>query len=55
MLLDGRAAHFEEVGEGGTGVALGFVAVEMELREGGVVGLDRGVRGLQRKEAHWAD
>jgi hypothetical protein len=34
------AGDFEEVGEGGAGVALGFVAVEVELREGGVVGLD---------------
>jgi hypothetical protein len=30
------------------------VAVEMELGQRGVVGLDRGVGGLQREEAHWA-
>ena len=59
VLLDevpgvGMAAFLEEVGEGGAGVAFGVVAVEVELGEGGVVGLDRGVRGLQRKEAHLA-
>ena len=59
VLLDevprvGVAALLDEVGEGGAGVALGVVAVEVELGEGGVVGLDRDVRGLQREEAHWA-
>ena len=34
------------------GVALGVVAVELELGEGGVVGLDRGVRWLEGEEAH---
>ena len=51
VLLDevpvvGGAAFFEEVGEGGAGVSFGLVAVELELREGGVVGLDGSVRGF---------
>jgi hypothetical protein len=51
VLLDevpgvGWAAAFEEVSEGGAGVAFGGVAVELELREGSVVGLDGGVGGF---------
>ncbi len=42
----GRAAFFEEVGEGGAGVAFGGVALAVELREGGVIGLDGLVRRL---------
>ncbi len=40
------AAGLEEVGEGGAGVAFGGVAVLLELREDGLVVLDRGVRWL---------
>ena len=50
----GRGTLLEQIGEGGAGIALGSVAVLQEQGEGGVVGLDRGVRGLQREEAHWA-
>ena len=57
VLLDevpgvGVAALLEEVGEGGAGVALGGVAVLQEQGKGGVVGLDRSVRGLEGEEAH---
>jgi hypothetical protein len=49
------AAFLGEVGEGGAGVAFSVVTVEVELGEGGVVVLDRGVRGLKREEAHRVD
>ena len=39
-------AAFEEIAEGGAGVALGFVAVLEELVEGGVIVLDGLVRGF---------
>jgi hypothetical protein len=45
----GSGAALEQVGEGGAGVAFRGVAVELELGEGGVVGLDRGVGGLEGK------
>jgi hypothetical protein len=51
MPFVGLGAFLEDIGEGGAGVALGVVAVEVELGEGGVVVFDRGVRGLQREEA----
>lgn len=46
----GGAALFEEVGEGGAGVALGGVAVFVELGESFVVGLDGLVSGLERED-----
>ena len=44
----------KECSKGVAGVAFGDEPVLLELGEGGVVGLDWGVRGLQREEAHWA-
>ena len=57
VLLDevpviGSGGALEEVGEGGAGVALGGVAVLVELLEGGVIGLDVGRGRLEGKEAH---
>ena len=50
----GGGAFLEQVGECGAGVALCGVAVFMELGEGGVVGLDGGVRGFEGKDRrHW--
>ena len=51
----GGAAALEEIGEGGAGVALGFVAACVELGEGGVVGKDGFVGGLEGEEAHRTD
>lgn len=48
----GSRTFLEQVGEGGAGVAFGGVAVLFESGEGGVVGLDGGVRRLQRERAH---
>jgi hypothetical protein len=57
VLLDevpvvGAGAFLEEVGEGGAGVAFGFVSVLVKLGEGGVVGEDWFVGGLEGEEAH---
>jgi len=57
VLLDevpvvGAGAFLEEVGEGGAGVAFGFVSVLMKLGESGVVGEDWFVGGLEGEEAH---
>jgi hypothetical protein len=52
MSAVGRAAALKRVGEGGAGVALGGVAVFVELGEGFVVGLDGLVGGLQWEEVH---
>jgi hypothetical protein len=51
VLLDemptvGGGAFFEEVGEGGAGVAFGVIAVKVELGEGVEVGFDGLVGGL---------
>ena len=48
----GGGAALEEVGEGGTGVAFRGVAVVQEPLEGGVVGLDWSVSGLEGEESH---
>ena len=57
VLLDevpvvGAGAAFEQVGEGGTGVALGGVAVLVELLQCGVVGLNVGGGCFEREDAH---
>jgi len=57
VLLDevpvvGAGAFLEKVGEGGAGVAFGFVSVLVKLGESGVVGEDWFVGGLEGEEAH---
>ena len=52
--IETLCAMAKQGGKGIAGIAFGDEPVLLKLGECGVVGLDRGVRGLQREEAHWA-